>query len=248
MIHGRLLQWCRLIAIAGFVLLITGCGHGPAESSKSETPKADPGGEKPDAVLTTTELNDQFKKDTQAFLQKYQNKLLEITAKVTDYGHEFAGEGYLQLEGPGIFKIHCKEPQPWSKAMPGQTITVRGKCDPYAGIQEWAIVKVTGSPPPTYPADQLAKEFSTDEEGTKKKLKGKFLIVTGHIVKIEDEGSKVYLTDPEKKPAILCRFSIASAPETARNKAFKVGQQVKLLGQSLSGEPEIVLCESIDSP
>ena len=240
---------CSIMTLPVAVLfLIAGCGDKQMGSPKAETPKTDPVSETPDAVLTPTQLVDEFKKDNKAFLSKYQNKTLEITGKVTEFGYEFGGETYLLLEGPGIIKVHCKESQPWSKAMPGQTTTFRGKCDPDFGVREWQIVKVTGDPPPTFAAEQLAKEYKTDEEGTSKKLRGKFLIVTGQIVKVENEGGIVYLKNPEQKPAIMCRFASNSAIETARNKEFKAGRQVKVLGQSLSGEPELAACVTIDAP
>src|SRR6516164_5986033 len=76
---------CSIMTLPVAVLfLIAGCGDKQMGSPKAETPKTDPVSETPDAVLTPTQLVDEFKKDNKAFLSKYQNKTLEITGKVTE--------------------------------------------------------------------------------------------------------------------------------------------------------------------
>jgi hypothetical protein len=244
----RITHPCRMVMLAMLLSAAAGCGSAPRESPRADSPKTGAASKTPDAVLTPKELRDEFQKDSKAFLKKYENKLLEVTGKVIDFGYEFGGEVYLQLEGPGILKVHCKEPEPWSKALPGQTVTLRGNCDPDWGVRLWEIVKVSGDPPPTFAAEELMKELSSDEAGTNKKIAGKFLIFTGKITKIENEGGKIYLTNPEKEPAIRCFMGSNSKVETARNKAFQVGQHVKLLGQSLTGGPELASCVLISSP
>lgn len=255
----------RTLGLAAFAVVLSvmlGCGEKPAPSPKSEppptpvsenpgspkpvpppspTPTVPPAAQvddllkaKPDFTMTAKQLNDEFK-DSSAFLKKYDNKVIEITGPVRMYN----STRELVL-GPEINVFLCGEPYAVAKAMPGQTVTLRGRCDTNYGISMWSIVRVEDDPPPTLTAEQLAKEYTADKDGTNNKYRGKYLVLTGAIQKVEKEvGTNIYLTPAGQKPEVTCFFGVLEAQAAEKAGWLKTGQAVRILGSWAGPDPSI---------
>jgi hypothetical protein len=238
----------RLVVLV-FLALAAGCLNKPADPPNGG-PKADPAqpaglvDAKPDVVLTAAELRKEDVEDGEAFNRKYEGKLVEVSGVVKSYDYTLGGEGRLWLEGPAHPKFLCQDPRPAARAMPGQTVFLRGRCEPRLGVRGWVIANVTGDPPPTVAAEDLAREVETDPDGASKKYRGKYLIVTGRITKLED--NIVSLTPPGQKTVVKCGFPAASRKEEERNKTLQVGQKIKVLGESILGGAQLSLCELVE--
>jgi len=193
-------------------------------------------------VLTAAALIGEYQRDEFAFVKKHQGKVFEISGTVKDFDYSFSGP-HLHLEevSPNA-KFLCQERQPIAKAMPGQTAHLRGYCG-VVGILRWAIVKVTGDPPPMFAAEDFANNIAMEAEASSKKLKGKWVILSGRITKIEKEGEVIYLTAPDKQPTILCRLATDSQTEKERNQSLRINQEVKVLGHCVLGGPELFGCD-----
>ena len=241
-------------AIGLIFLAALGCQEKPsATQTSAEPPATQPAPttvkkppdlllSKPDFSMKAEELTAAFNADNAAFLRKYGGKVLDITGPVENYDYSHQGDsGYLIL-GPGINKFECADPHPMAKAMPGQTVRMRGLCAEY-GVLKWTIVEVKGDRPPEIAAEQLANDFKADEDGTAKKLRGRYLIVTGTIRNVERKvGVKIMLTPPGEKPEVTCFFGTLNGDVADRHGWLKEGQSVRVLGHWGSGDPNLNQC------
>ena len=201
---------------------------------------------KPDVVMSAEELMKEWKSGYQEFLSKHGGKVIEIFGplQLTAYDNGRKNDlGYVVL-GPDINKFDCSDPHPVSKAVPGQKVFLRGRCNPTLGITKWAIVRVEGDPLPTVSAEQVAKDFAADEKGTIKKFQGKYLVLTGTIqsTKKDKFGIEVTLTAPDQKPEIVCSLSKDAQAVAERHGWIKTGQQVRILGQWTFDKPKLFDC------
>jgi hypothetical protein len=236
---------------AAFPLLIVACGGRLGSQATSGNPATDPTGrpagnvpgDQPDAELTTTEYWLEFSKDGFAALQKYKDRFVRVTGKVNWYGYGLKGEGFLILEGADK-KFVCQEKRPVSKALPGQTVTLRGKPTSVLGVETWTIVNASGPQPLTMTADQLLQDLTKNAADTDKKLQGKVMVITGQFTKV-DQG-QFLLTRHDKLPAVGCWFYSANNPDVDRERLnFKVGQKVKILGM-YEQKGMLGMCEPVE--
>lgn len=214
---------------------------GPAASPQPGSPPT----AKADVTVTPEEIAADFNKGADAAVAKYAGKDVEVTGRVT--GYVFGSlDSSLRLAGSGAsdvgFNFVCRDKQLIEKAMPGQVVTLRGSCQPGIGILGWTIVKVTGSPPPTFTAEELAREVATGKMGTSAKIRGKYVIVTGTVTAVRDGGNRVLLTPPGKRPEVLCIFDSDYPPFKERARPYQVGDKVRVLGWSITGEADLSRC------
>jgi hypothetical protein len=162
--------------------------------------------------------------------QRYKDQYIKVTGKVRGYHYDLKGVGELLLDG-GDSRFACEEKQPPTKALPGQTVVLRGKPKGSLGVERWAIVSVTGDGPPTVDAEQLAQDLKRDKDGTDKKWKGKVMLLTGRLAEDCKNGG-VYLTPPNQTPHVGAWFYSANNAEVnrARFDPLKAGRKVKLVG------------------
>ena len=261
-LRSKIDRYCSAVLSLVFTLAM-GCSEKPTASHHSEpTPNEPPVksppktvgavptaatdllGVKPDFVMKPKELTDAFDKDPTAFLKKYGGTIIDISGTVLTVEYSRRGDIGSLLLGPDFKKFECKAGQPMDRAIDDQIVTMRGRCDPVRGMVDWLIVDAKGDSPQSISAQQLAKELKVDEEGTTKKLRGKTIVVTGTIAEVvkESTSTTIYLTPKGNKPEVTCGFS-GAAEEVAEKKGwFKVGQSVRILGRSGSGNPFISSC------
>src|SRR5262249_13771053 len=131
------------------------------------------------------------------------------------------------------------------KALPGQVVTLRGKCQPGAGLTGWAIVQVKGDPPAPLAAEDLVKQALADDKGLTARLKGKYVVVTGVVTEVKNDGRTLVLADPDKRPRVTVAFHPESPTFKGRAKPHQVGDKVKVVGTSLLGDPSFVFCDDL---
>lgn len=199
---------------------------------------------KPDFVMEPRQLTTEFKASNSDFLSKYSGKVIEISGKVQDFkvSSKEGDIGDLQL-GPSanysdLDAFECSDPFPMAVAMPGQTVTLRGVCGEY-GVLQWKIVRVEGEQPPKMSAEQLAKDYQRDEEGTAKKYRGKYLVLTGQVQKVNDQSLAVLLTPAGVKPEIWCALGGLGWSAAERHGWLKKGETVRIIGEWLSDDPNL---------
>jgi hypothetical protein len=170
-----------------------------------------------DFVLTSKDFATQYEKDSEAAGKKYKGKVIELTGVVWRVGY-LAESDYLGLAGSGSRgnDVSCltRERVPWRKALPGQTVTIRGTGiePPFTGaptvLFKCDIVAVSGEPPPVLTADQLSEKFAANPEETLRTVEGKPVVVTGVVEKVGDNpsGFRVTLKTKAKGPAVVCIF------------------------------------------
>jgi hypothetical protein len=162
-----------------------------------------------------------------------------LTGVVKDLGGpNILGNYFLILSGAGgmVLGVECQvnEKEPWKKALPDQTVRLQGKypeINPRPGLIDCEIVEVTGAGPPTLTADQLAKEYGTDPDGTTAKYDKKYLIVTGEIANVdfnEAKAASITLKTKEQVLRVFCNFTVFAKEQTSR---LKPGQKIKVLGE-----------------
>ena len=230
------------LSLLSLVLMILACAAGPAPPPPGggqpappvpNPPAPPPGGvpvEKPDAELTALQYQAEFGggRGWDAY-QRYKDRFLKVTGKLAGYGYDLQGVPLLFLDG-NKSRFACEEKRPASKVLPGQTVTLRGKPTGALGVEKWAIVSVTGEPPPTVSAEQLLQDLVRDKAGTDQKWKGKTIVLSGQVAQDYKNGV-VYLTPPAQPPSVGCWF-YAATPEVDRERLeqLKAGRKVRIVG------------------
>jgi hypothetical protein len=235
--------------VGGAVLLTLACSG----KNKSE----DVGEAKPAFSLTASQFTEEFRKDAKAAEAKFDGKVIELTGEATHVGREkdqtieSVDYGIVLLKGikvgerDWIVGCYMRDKEPWKKAIPGQTVKVKGKWTKPAALLglfvllECVIVESSGPRPPALTADELAKEYTIAPTATRKKYAGSYMFLSGEVARIErekDGGTSVTFKTRAKRPLIRVLFS-DETPEAVRN--LKVGQKIKTLGQFfLASEPD----------
>lgn len=195
----------------------------------------------PDVSLTPKEMSDSAN-DRSSFANKYGKKIIDVKGLVTRHNETQV----LFLDGAGFYLFNCQDKYAVSKAMPGQTATLRGRLDTSGYVYSWTIVQVEGAPPPTLTAEQLAKDYLDDKDGVETKYKGKYLVITGTIYTIEkDVGTNLHLTPPGQTPEVTCFFGVTEANAAEKAGLLKVGQPVRALGRWKLLGPGIDTCVAL---
>lgn len=245
-----------IACMAMLAVLQVGCGNTSAPQANSD-PKADasipPSGSpavgnrstsddlasaKPDVTLSADKAFRDLA-DQMAFSSKYNNKVVDITGPLTMYDYDPANDTGTFVLGPGLNKFACVEAHPMAKAMPGQTVTLRARCDILNGIGEMLIVKVEGPTPPEVSAAQLLREYAADENGTATKYRGKYIIVSGAIKQVDEYRVCIDLGSKDSKSIVRCGLGVNSFAAAKRNKWVAEGQEVRILGDWTSGDPHL---------
>ncbi len=247
---------CLRLAVKAFATVafaIVGCGPGSTRPTPTASPSSGPDATTPvpatntapvkttpDVKLTAEEFYKESKKDGNYLISKHAGKLVELTGVVSKGLLDFGGDPLLLLIGGGEFdKVNCPvaDRNHWSKAYPGQTVTLWGTsptsaADPIPFV--WHIKSATGPEPTKLTADDFVKEVVKDPEAAKKKYKGKHILLTGDVAEPKMYDNKLAgfsLKLKEKEPVIVCYvYGVGGDKETAFVKGVaKPGQKVTVL-------------------
>jgi hypothetical protein len=255
-------RWWAVPAFATAALTIVGCGpekttpNSPAApptrsadqatpadkgSPSAADPKAATGEGTPDVKLTAEQLSKESEKDSNYLINKHAGKLVELTGVVRAAMLDFGGDRVLLLNagGPSSDRVNCPvgDWDHWSKAYPGQTVTLRGQVpssvtDPKLFI--WNIKSATGPQPPRMSAEDFAKEVVADPEAARKKYKDKHVILTGEVAEPKTHNGMlvgVRFRLKEKEPVVVC-YAIGAGGQKEMNfvkGAATPGQKVTVL-------------------
>ncbi len=122
-----------------------------------------------DYTVTAAELIAEYKEDKSAWRKKYNYKPCELTGTVVGYKSRFiqGHSGFsilLEDSGDGI-AVTLNEETPWTRYLPGATITVRGKVKSSGGLEvnNGIVVQATaGADVPAFTAEELLKATEAD--------------------------------------------------------------------------------------
>lgn len=196
------------------------------KDEKVQTPKA--------LAVTAKTFAEEWKKDSAAAAAKYKDQTVELT------GLAIAPVFYLKedprafemqgIEGDESSTIKCitQGPEPWwKKALPGQTVKIRGKCLFKTSFFPVEIVEVSGSPPQSVTVEELVK----DPKGISEKKKGRFIIITGEIAKVElgKDVTLVTLKSPATSRPVVCE----SSPHE-KHSELSSGQKIRVLTEYIT--------------
>jgi len=212
-----------------------GNGTAPADNTTTTPAKS-----APDVKLTAEELYKESQKDSNFLIAKHAGKLVELTGVVYVARLDLGGDPSLfLLAGGEAGRVNCPvgDRNHWSKAFPGQTVTLWGTIpssiyDPKRFV--WHIKSVTGPEPPKLTADEFVKAFVADPEATEKKYKGKHSILSGQVAEPRMQNNNLVgftLSLTEKKPLLVCYvIGFGGEKETAFVKGVaKPGQKVTVI-------------------
>ncbi len=210
---------------------------------KDDTPPPDqPAGGR----ITGEKIGDEFRNDVKAATAKYNDKLLELTSPIEEIGVSATGEAYLVVEGtqiPTPQRIECytTDKEPWTRAAPGQTVKLKGRCRIIGGELKFIdcqILDATGPMPIRVKAAELAEAYEKDAAAAGKTHEGKWLEVTGEVEKVDrvEAADKAVLTLKKSgKLPISCILEGGLADQTRK---LTAGQTVKLLGRQKAFDAE----------
>jgi hypothetical protein len=227
----------RLVpAFVIFALALTGCsGKKDGEKKDGDTGPKPLG--KADFTMKSEEFGAEFKgAGAIDARKKYANKVVELTGTLNKIGlsPDRLPILYLQNAAGENLGVTCTttSKEPWKKALPGQTVTVKGKESKLgtgAGLEECEIVEVKGDAK-TMTANELQEEHAKDLDASIKKYDNKMLVVEGEVARIDvkDNYPEITLKTAKETPRIYLNFTEA---DRKRAKEFKVGQKVKAMGE-----------------
>ena len=238
---------------------VAGCGEKPTTISSASplqgqhanksAPASVPGETRTNSVLqddstaavTADDLYEQFKKDEKATIAKYARVTLQVTGVVRDVDDGPGGRPTISLKAGGdIVGLTClmEEKEPWAKVTAGQKVTLRGHLPPSAiapAIMDCTFADPAQKPAILLTAEELAKEFLADPKSTLKKYADKGMVVSGVVLKKEDEPGKYrFVLRGTDKVSIWCGCGGGISDENKqRFEKIEVGKQARVNGQLL---------------
>jgi hypothetical protein len=200
-----------------------------------------PAAPKPDFTLTAKALAEEFKNDNANAIVKYRGKVVEVTGFIKNAGLDKSDAPFLYLDGvPGALGgVPCvtTDKTPWKKAMPGQTVTVRGTVPEFATLARLAdceIKDIKGMAPVTMTATKFAVEYRANPAATDKKNERKWVIILGEVASVaaidvgeEAKAALVTFKTDGKPPTVVARFLGNDNKMTA---GLEAGTKIKVLG------------------
>lgn len=221
----------------------------PIPSAEPSPPKTT---SKPPANLAEAEVSLKIPADeyNYAYLSKEvynanKGKVLETQGVIRSYeiGHDATPVFRLNKN---FMDFACQGSDAVFRAMPGQTVTLRQWIDPkttfdyWQAFQKWTIVKVEGQQPQTVDAVTIAKDFADDEQAAVEKYHKKYVIISGTVHKLDDDGPRyiVTLTPEDVEPKVVAEYTPYG--ETVSPKEWvQEGKSVKILAEFSLDIPEL---------
>jgi hypothetical protein len=248
--------------VAGLVLLPAltgGCDSKPPNAPPAGAPTTPtlkppaPSGSPPPAdvgpplIMTAEAYVADFKKDKSS-AARYQGKTIEITGTI----HEFLFNSddiatFIIEVAKGTLHCWSRNHEVWKEALPGQTVTLRGK--PYSDVSPYldhcTVVKVAGKRPPSLTTTELVK----DPPDRKAVERYGHVVFTGKIEGLEEES-----VDPSGDTCLV-KAKLVFTPKGSKRPAYgrlqqwfkgttsplKVGSTVTVLGKLIHEDTETEL-------
>lgn len=238
----------------------TGKDASPTGTSTKEKEKAE--------VVEARQLLDDFAGKQEEAFKKYGNKLLELEGVVFNESKSSRGQPLIlhlvevnRANQPIVQMIVCQfEPgsEHYEKALQlseGQKVKIRGRYNKpksESGLMivaphlfECALVETGPDPVISVSAEQLTKDFASDEKAAALKYKGKPLIIEGTVAQLDHkkdaflEAHTVYLQGHDPKADKPVRVMVFNFDKGAFAK-LKEGQRIKVKGKCVTGNPGAV--------
>jgi hypothetical protein len=168
--------------------------------------------------VASTDLGDEFRADNEATKKKYHGKVLEVTGLIEEMGLTAVGDAYLMLAGqrePVARQIEfvMKESEPWAKVVPGQTATIKARCEILGNeprFKEGTILNVKGPDRVNVKAADLASAFAKDAAAATKEYGDRYVEIDGEVARKEDAAGKDLVKVTFKTPGkglVTCEFT-----------------------------------------
>jgi hypothetical protein len=194
----------------------------------------DPAKEKPDLVWTSAELYKETRANGLGFNDKYRDKIIEVSGcKLFDFeSYGVYGKDTITMNidaKPSFIIVHMGDREPWAKVVPGQDFTMRGRVplkqeDINEPLVDCIIVAPQKSPALPLTAEQLCRDAQADP----KKYNGKYMIVTGEVLRKQIPGAVVLELKGDGATKVRCQ--IPSKLKLTVD-PIMVGQKIKVVGQ-----------------
>ncbi|MCA9030225.1 MAG: hypothetical protein KDA66_05405, partial [Planctomycetaceae bacterium] len=193
---------------------------------------------------------DEFHSDKEAFKQRYQGKVIELTGTAIDasFAHD---NPYIKLDvGADEFTgVHCftLEQQPWAIVSPGQVVTLRGKFPDLlfaAQLKDAQIVELGESPAPHVTAEEISAQLAASLDDTNAKYEDREVFVEGVVEEIEQDAVALILRGTNGVRVRCTLYEYAKAEQAPH---VKVGDKVYLIGYygRMFGKDEVSIGPSI---
>ena len=220
--------------------------NGPEELVKPVSPIADT---PPDFILEPEDFYKELKANKTAATEKYKGKVIQLTGVLNKYLKTLSGKVELNLLAPGyILDIQCytTDPEPWTTAVPCQTVTLKGRFpDKFIipQLRDCVILKVTGENSTTFTVIELARAYDSDPKGFMDEYYDTCLIISGVVEsKTEDDGlvAEVHVTFKTDSNVKVVADFLKWGRDADR---LKVGEPARIVGRfsgDHNSEPDIL--------
>jgi hypothetical protein len=221
--------------------------------------KTDPKGGPPLAAIPVTaeELDRAYEDNVVAADAKYKGKVLHLTGQVFKIARNKPSVVTIEFETEAGDTIDCDFPKdaqaPLAMVAPGDTIIVRGTCrgrsdDDIVSLSNCTLVEKVTKPAPGAPvevtAEELAKAYEGNVVSADKSYKGKFLEVSGKVVRVarNKPGKITVYLGAEDRFTVACDFLAKDGQ--AQLAAVEAGAAVVIRGTCKGGSEGIPLLEN----
>jgi hypothetical protein len=202
-----------------------------------------------DVTFTPTEYLAEFKKLNDKMGQKYEGKVIELKGIVKGLGR-LSGEPELLVVSPGKEGDYVRcfmsgGEEFWAKISKGQEVAVKGlvrQPQGYPMLIDCGIASAGPNRSVATTAEELAREFATDDTKAAAKYKGKSFILTGEVVSTSEWSTfrAVKLKGVADKP-VECVFH----SEAQQDKKFVTGAKLKMYAEYDNNGTRLMNCELI---
>jgi hypothetical protein len=178
------------------------------------------------------------------FFERYRGRVVEVDGKVGRVGKDDKGPYVTLRAGDDDTLVACYTiaKAPGAKVGRGMLVKVRGlvPADDSAPLRDCILVQVSPGPATVVSAVDLSKEFADPAEA-KEKYRGKYLVVSGEIVKKDEDpsGNPRISLKGDGKFLISCTFASKEEADAAASR-LEVGKTVKLGGAFLLAASNII--------
>jgi hypothetical protein len=229
------------------LILWSGCGkHDDGKPGGADASASSSGGGHPIVFKVSPEdFAKEFMSNQQATQEKYHTGVIELTGTVAEVGANMAGDSVVSLQAGSqkdqygdlpVVQCVTTDPEPWGKLAKGQQATLRGDAGylPLApNLKDCEIVPAGPTIALAVPSFQLAAEYGTEREKSKKLYQGKNLIVSGKVIEKKEDvaGAITLFLEGTAGIRVRCDFGMIESIIKKVVPAVQVGQKVQVFGE-----------------
>jgi hypothetical protein len=211
----------------------------PEKTEKDSDREEKPPPQSAEMRITSEKIGEEFRNDVKATTAKYNDKVLELSGVVEEIGLSSRNDAYLLLEGtqiPTQQLIECltTDKEPWNRVTPGQTVTLRGRCEILGGEMKFRNCQIVEPKSPVrvgIKSTDLAQAYEKDAEAAAKTYEGKWLEVSGEFDKVDRLTSMEKAVVMLKIPGKVGISCVVDGGMVALAEKLKGGQSIKVLGR-----------------